>query len=229
MLTRVTITGADDKVDPQALLALSREFPFVEWGILFSVKRVGTPRYPSNGWIGELQGLADGNGVNLSAHLCGADARRLRDSDSWVPLRAFQRYQINGYESPVPRIVRLAAGPRVEFILQARDMGSLALVGQDARSIGYRSASVLFDPSGGRGIESSQWPVPPYLVRMGYAGGIKPENVVDVIRDNIGQVDSPFWIDMESGVRDANDQFDLARVRAVLEKTAPFVVPDSSP
>ena len=226
MLTRVTITGADDKVDPQVLVGLSKEFPFVEWGFLFSAKRAGTQRYPSNPWIGELQGLAESSGMNLSAHLCGADARRLQTSDAWVPFRGFQRYQINGYESPVPRIVRLAASPRVEFILQARDEASLALVGQDARSIGYRSASVLFDPSGGRGVEPFKWPVPPYLVRMGYAGGIKPETVIEVLKD-IGPIDYPFWIDMESGVRDAEDRFDLARVRSVLEKTSPFVVPET--
>jgi len=33
----------------------------------------------------------------------------------------------------------------------------------------------------------------------------------------------PFWIDMESGVRDAEDRFDLGRVRRVLEQTAPLI------
>lgn len=40
-LTRVTITGADDAVEPAELQALSHEFPFVEWGILHSYKRFG--------------------------------------------------------------------------------------------------------------------------------------------------------------------------------------------
>ena len=54
-------------------------------------------------------------------------------------------------------------------------------------------------------------------VRMGYAGGIGPDNVVDVLRD-IGPV-RPTWIDMESGVR-TGDKFDLAKVRRVLEQVA---------
>ena len=69
MLTRVTITGADDDVDPEALLALSREFPFVEWGILYSAKRVGTPRYPTTEWMARLPP------VPKAFHLCGQSAR----------------------------------------------------------------------------------------------------------------------------------------------------------
>jgi phosphoribosylanthranilate isomerase len=83
------------------------------------------------------------------------------------------------------------------------------------------NASLLFDPSGGRGIEPFSWPVPPLGARMGYAGGIGPDNLLDVLRA-IGPVESPFWIDMESGVR-TDDRFDLAKARAVLETAAPFV------
>jgi hypothetical protein len=34
-LTRVTITGADDAVPVEALVAMALEFPFVEWGVLY--------------------------------------------------------------------------------------------------------------------------------------------------------------------------------------------------
>ena len=37
-LTKVTLTGADDFTDPKRLIEISREYPFVEWGILFSLK-----------------------------------------------------------------------------------------------------------------------------------------------------------------------------------------------
>lgn len=46
----VTITGADDDVDPSALEDLSDEFPFVEWGILRSAKREG-PDYMRMKWM----------------------------------------------------------------------------------------------------------------------------------------------------------------------------------
>ena len=41
MLERITVTGADDLVDPAELCAIAADFPFVEWGILFSAKRTG--------------------------------------------------------------------------------------------------------------------------------------------------------------------------------------------
>jgi hypothetical protein len=58
MLTGITITGADDQVDPRELAMLSAEFPFVEWGILMSESRAGTSRYPGQTWMLHLDDLA---------------------------------------------------------------------------------------------------------------------------------------------------------------------------
>ena len=68
-LDRVTITGADDSVDPLQLRALSLEFPFVEWGILVSHSNTictsyPKPRFPSPKWIADLQGL-----VSVTGHV----------------------------------------------------------------------------------------------------------------------------------------------------------------
>ena len=41
ILERVTITGADHDVRPQELVDLWKEFPFVEFGILFSPRQQG--------------------------------------------------------------------------------------------------------------------------------------------------------------------------------------------
>jgi hypothetical protein len=46
MLERVTITGADDSTSIDEMLALSRRFPFVEWGILVSKRHEGSYRFP---------------------------------------------------------------------------------------------------------------------------------------------------------------------------------------
>lgn len=106
--------------------------------------------------------------------------------------------------------------------LQCRSEDTLQEVAHDAAKLGAGRASVLFDPSGGRGIEAFRWPSPPIGCHLGYAGGIKPDQIVDTLKE-IGVVDSPFWIDMESGVR-TDDKFDLAKVRQVLEAAKPFVV-----
>lgn len=51
ILQGVTITGADDHTYIEELMNLSAKFPFVEWGILMSPKRVGTNRFPSGHWM----------------------------------------------------------------------------------------------------------------------------------------------------------------------------------
>ena len=56
----------------------------------------------------------------------------------------------------------------------------------------------------------------------GFAGGIGPDNLVEVLRD-IGPREAPFWIDMESGVRSGRDFFDLGLCREVLRRCALFI------
>lgn len=75
--------------------------------------------------------------------------------------------------------------------------------------------SLLFDPSGGRGIGGHAWPSPPPATRMGYAGGIGPDNIEQVL-DQVAPLGAA-WIDMESGVR-TDDRFDLDKVREVLAR-----------
>lgn len=221
----VTITGADDDVDPSALEDLSREFPFVEWGILRSSKREGTPRYPSRKWV---RGLGD-KLSRLSIHLCGEESRQAQLGlvDTWYDTypTIFTRIQINGYKLADGPIGLKRASTKLvygeTFILPFNDEALALPVACDAAVL--PGGEVLFDPSGGRGVEPFRWATAPAPVRgvvdvrMGYAGGIGPDNVVDVLRD-IGPV-RPTWIDMESGVR-TGDKFDLAKVRRVLEQVA---------
>ncbi len=72
-LTRVTITGADDGTDIKDLIEISKKYPFVEWGILFSPTRnlENQPRYPSHNWIREFLHYTANTKINKSAHLCG--------------------------------------------------------------------------------------------------------------------------------------------------------------
>lgn len=228
-LTRVTISGADDGVEPSELAALSIEFPFVEWGILFSAKRAGEPRYPSAAWRVRL-GKLDAK-LRLSLHLCGAVARALLAGDTDL-LGAvgdeYERIQVNGWHPGNPEFRTVPLGESYEFILQVRSEEDLQLAAREIDAItddalvGWPgSVSALWDCSGGRGLEPFTWPPAPLGVPLGYAGGIGPDNVIDVL-SAIGPVSRDFWIDMESGVR-TDDRFDLAKVRRVLELTAPIV------
>lgn len=229
-LTRVTITGADDAVSHNALDDLSREFMFLELGILHSESKRGTPRYPSLSWC---EHLYDSQSVNLSAHLCGKLARDVLSGDGryvdecvgW----GYQRIQLNGFGQHVGSIGvlihKMHSHPNVEFICQAQNSADLSLV--EFMSHRASNVSALWDLSGGRGIAQNPEFMPQTeFFRIGFAGGITVSNVHDILLAFCKDPDSahlPLWIDIETGARDEHDRFDLDRARALLERAAPFV------
>lgn len=241
----LTITGADDQVDPFKLIELSKEFPFVEWAILHSYTRQGLARYPSIDWLDAFRMEAGDKKVNLAAHLCGEWSRRVQGAHvASLPSPIYRRIQLNGALSPLlgnflwcARTALTMRGRQI--ILQARSEEMLADFVQDAHHNNANSdvyegglppLSVLYDSSGGRGAYTGKWTT--FLgrsteVEVGYAGGIRPSNIVETLETITGLRKAaddvrPFWIDMETGVRDEKDRFDLKRVRDVLEKAAPF-------
>lgn len=230
-LTRVTITGADDGVEPEALFDLSAEFPFVEWGILQSTSQRGRPRFPSESWLEKLidERIAQHGRkrVALSAHLCGKLARcTLEGHESAFIGNAwpFERVQINGFSGdnpPSPEFLGLLKSyPGLEFILQLRSASDWLR----AHEIATDTPNVvgLFDASGGLGVRPTEWPESPSSkLRCGFAGGITPENVSETL-DALSARPESFWIDLESGAR-ISDRFDLNRVRTVIERAANYI------
>ena len=233
MILSVTITGADDAADPNQLAHLSRFYPFVEWAVLFSDKRRGSPRYPSLQWIRRLEDVAAGRAgrMKLAMHLCGAEARlAASEATHFDPGPAWRRVQVNGYEAGAAKREWIPAGSftgrsAFSWILQARSRESLRAVIDDAR---VSSADVLYDPSGGEGKRPDAWPSIPAATSLeesaigfGFAGGIGPDNVAGVLREVTEQNPnlSRVWIDMESGVR-TGETLDLDKVKAVLSAVA---------
>lgn len=235
MLYLVTLTGADDSIDPKQLIELSKKYPFVEWGILVSGKRFGTGRFPSLDWLGRLSDLIhmySDQKINLSCHLCGQYVRDLLKGDFQEMMEQlndvwpiFNRVQINTHGQPHPYtpsfIEFVRAWDRKEFILQY-DNANYHLLVDAVRAA--RNVSTLYDMSHGAGTLPSQWPQSHYLVRNGYAGGLGPDNVeqeLHRIASAAGQ--SNFWIDMETKVRSNSDElFDLAKCEQVLDLMVPF-------
>lgn len=201
----ITFTGVDDDTDPSELIKLADDYP-VEFGLLFSPKRQGIePRYPK---LWTVSWLTEELPLRWSAHLCGADARAwLLEDHCDHDLRGFQRVQVNTADKNAsPALVGHQAAKRnLRGILQCR--GAFPQV---------ESVDVLFDASGGRGISPSDWPQAVNTTFCGYAGGLSPENVAQAVQI-IGTRANRYWIDMESGVRDENDRFSVAKCRAVCE------------
>jgi len=228
MLEKVTITGADDNTNIPQLLELSKEFPFVEWGILVSRRSEGGPRFPSRDWIDEL--IAVSHGLRLSMHVCGVWVRQMfvgelrwNDLPSCFPV--VERIQINTHAqqhaSTSAFVDKLAERPNVQFIFQWDGVNDHLIYAAKAAGL---NVAALFDASGGAGILPKEWLPPADQFPCGYAGGLGPENVVEQIRKIEVICKRPFWIDMERRVRTHDDaRLDMDLVRKVLTNSAQFV------
>jgi phosphoribosylanthranilate isomerase len=230
-ITKVTITGADDSTDRVALWDLFQEFPFVEWGILFSKSKIGTPRYPSVSWLSDFFKLS----VPCAAHFCGWHSREVVEQGNTNLLDTaalnFNRIQINftfkwSKSWDLIPVLRWAKNnPDTSLIFQVNNSNREAIETIEQAKVS-NNIDLLYDNSGGKGkvIEILEPPFP--LSFTGYSGGISPENIEEVANmlfvyfDN----DTDVWIDMESGVR-TDDQLDLKKVRQVLEVCNQFIKP----
>lgn len=238
-LTRITITGADDLVDPEALLDLSLEFPYVEWGVLRGGEdRNGTPRYPTPAWVARLRDVIQTHepAPQWALHLCGSPARHAMAGSPmmFAALNQFKvrpRIQLNGFSKyRLPMLMLAQLMPETEFILQVQQHDAFENV--DLLHEQHTNVSVLWDSSGGRGIDDGWRGIPcPTDIngpRFGWAGGITENNIVEKLELLFASNDAPelsdmqFWVDLESGAR-ADDKFDLAKARRILSLAKPFV------
>lgn len=226
----VTMTGADNSIDPKDLIAISQEFPFVEWGILLSKSQSGSRRVPDKKWMSQLLQLSDDHSldeqINLSAHLCGRWVRELLQGEIFDlakfmgrSLGMFQRIQINTHAEPhnveAKAFLEALKGINRQTIIQFDDVNNhlYYLV----REAGI-DVSPLFDLSHGAGMLPQEWPAP-ITEYCGYAGGLGLDNLVEELQKIENKVDDKtIWIDMETKVRSDNDMvFDLKKVRKCLE------------
>ena len=207
----ITFTGLDERTDLEEVARLADEFDCVEFGVLFSPRKQGRhPRYPGLNVQRQIIDLPAR--VSLAAHLCGAYAR---DVESWPLLGEvmprLDAVQVNNLSPDLDALFRVRQRGDVPFILPTR----AACFPADQRF------SWLHDCSGGRGEVTAEFPQHPTgeshdALIVGFAGGINPDNVLEVIAQINSKQVGPYWLDMESGVR-TDDWLDLSKVRKVLE------------
>jgi len=227
----VTITGADDSIEPHHLINLTAEYPFVEWGILLSKSSEGGTRFPTLEWMRVLRQLRQEHPeLRLCGHLCGRWVRDIVAGNMTFPEERtpiadmFDRFQLNFHAYLHEIDVQRFAAPWMrdnEFIFQIDGVNGHLL--NQARSLGVR-CNPLFDTSGGAGRLPSEWPsyIEPYC---GYAGGLSPGNLDEqmaLITEASGG--RPIWIDVETKVRSNDDQqFDLGLVWNFLKAASKYV------
>ncbi len=204
MISLVTFTGLDSRSNFSAVRAFSEEFPFAEFGILLSL----TPddkdeRYMTIEQIyNMILWLKDD--VRLALHICGSAVNHfVRGTDSNVLdlARHVGRVQLNFNAA------------KADFTIEELNASMASIPGKvitqhfpsNAELVDKVTAAnhqVLFDASGGRGLETTNWLMPFERKTTGYAGGLGPEGIdasIDAIQAASGN--TPVWIDMESRVR----------------------------
>jgi len=217
MLKQVTFTGADATTHIPGMLALSAQFPWIEWGILLPFGD-GSDRFPTYEWVQGFIGavcLAP-HEVKTAAHICPPWTQSFLLNPLAIDAligSAFDRVQINTHAHPYNFISRWQDSvvrdfPR-EYILQLDGVNEENLYGSPGNVTG------LHDLSHGAGILPGSWPKPhPGRNQwVGYAGGLGPHNLAEQIPrilEVAGSTD--IWIDMETHVR-TNGWFDLKKVR----------------
>lgn len=236
--------GADDSVHPNMLGIISHAYPFVEFGVLFRPDKEGEPRYASPEWVQRLSRVANTQEphMKLAAHLCGSRVNEvLLGNDSFLstlPTLGFRRVQINATAvngvdtSRLRESVQAVAEmihryPQIEFILQknqeTQPLWEGLLQSSYCGAVGSLAVNVsmLVDESKGTGVLASSWPTPPEEYKIGYAGGIGPTNIEQVLTDVIKAAQgTPVWIDMESSLRSIKndkDVFDLDKCYEVID------------
>jgi hypothetical protein len=224
IINKVTFTGADDKTDIKVLKELQREFSFVEWGILIA-SNPGRNRYPTDEWILNLKN----KGLNLALHICSKWSRDIMSNGNpEIRFDFFDRYQINFNFFHTPHNLEnynklITTFPNKKFILQS-NLSNDKFIEQIIASYNSSNTNILYDSSGGRGTEIKTVKEPFKGLYTGYSGGLKPENVYEIC-DKIysNKNTSKVWIDMETGVRDDNDNFDLDKCYRVLKIVDSFI------
>lgn len=239
MLNKVAVNGVDTTTDLKELAELSREFPFVEWGILFS-RNPPRLRYPPEEWVNtELRKAWNGcKSMKLCMHLCGDYAREICNAnwkfldDLLIMWTMADRVQVN-----IRNIMQNAQtiywelrhrlyhgiheyNKRNTPIIIQTDSFQSELLREEFR---FNCVQALYDMSGGTGALPGDWPANDVKFYCGYGGGLNPENVEEQIQKISEVAKRPYWIDVESGVR-TKDKFDIVKTRDFLEKSAKYVV-----
>jgi len=215
IIQSITISGADDKVRLEDMVEFSKKYPQVEWGILASTSRLGTPRYPRLEWIADC----DKTALTKSLHFCGQIMRDVVMGKTVdLPIDNFQRIQLNiGNKISSIDPNDFAKGIRSLHPKTTIVQISSAIPPHIMQVIRSEKCHVLYDGSGGFGILRPFYD-PPCDVFTGYAGGLNPDNISEELcRIEKVAPSTPIWIDVESGIR-TNDAFDWSKVERFVQR-----------
>lgn len=210
-LHRVTITGADDSTDIQEMMAVSRQYPFVEWGILVSKSNTVNhkhehrpyeepsynPRWPSMDWQRMLVLAAKEQAdtkepfrhPHFAVHACGSMIFSLINGESQAldiapAIHISERVQLNFHGQP-----HTVSRPS-KFVSALLPWNKRWIFQADGVNnhlcewafLAGLKAEPLHDKSHGAGILTGFERLEMPAARYGYAGGLGPDNVTGALQ-----------------------------------------------
>lgn len=205
--TFIAFTGVDSADCLLGMKELARHYP-IEWGVLIDDAKVDDVLFANSELREELLAAS---GLRYAAHVCGEQAGYIANSPekAGLNLAGFQRLQVNHSFSgsnleQIENCVRFGRTQTLRTMLQCLDNFPT-----DTR------LDWLYDTSFGTGKSPNRWPPLPHGGPLcGYSGGIRAENVREILSAISALRGSQYFIDMESGVR-TNGRFDLEKCEAV--------------
>ncbi len=225
--TKLTFTGvdADTDIGAVAVIITGDRGGLIEIGILRSPDKAGAhPRFPDRHVIEKLTDALPWQ--QLAFHLCDGyaemAARRQWDALARdVDLARIGRIQVNLPDYSDDEIAALQ-----EF---AAHTGKPVIV-QWRKPFRYIPGLYLLqDHSAGRGLLPGQWAKVDAESRalghaVGYAGGLSPDNIAEKMAEiETAKGAHPAWLDCASGVRDADNRFDLDKVTRMIGLVFPEI------
>ena len=222
MIDLVTFTGVDAETSLGRLAELSERYPRVEFGVLVGSQVGGI--FPTLDVVEGLKERGIGEGFRTALHLCGRYARAAvrpdtSDSALWEMCAGFGRVQVNLHGDWFDPESILVTREGIEAFADRVDAEHVILQhrgGWDTIPSLHEKVEYLFDRSEGGGVVSfADWPEPSLqLPRMGYSGGLGPDNINRAVDFAAAHPEATMWFDMESRIRSAG-LLDLGAVESV--------------
>lgn len=242
----ITFTGIDNSTDVETLVDLSRKYPHIEWGIMFSSHFQGVARNPSYDWIAQLAVAAHYEPtLHLSAHLTGGFVRQyLKMPDACnvmdnldLLFAPFQRIQINHrytQYSPeaIPHIIanireRIQNTSKTVITLEnTRNQAITQALTREPlpnHALLYDAALGCYGWNGFHECDTEPIRSPHPAVPTGYACGITADTLLDALIRIETNVPKHYatWVDIRRGFTTDGDGIDCDKIERIMNAIDP--------
>lgn len=227
-LVMVSFVGVDYQTKFEDLLEFRDANIAYEFSVLYSdSKNDSHTRYPGHDFCSRFLSWSHDNKICHSIHLCGSSIDRFLVEDPYVLELCDKSNRIqlnlnikkyNDHKQLSDSILRIASKYNYCIILQKNETKKKfnEVFLERMKATDEISLSWLNDASGGFGREIEQITMPDSDIFTGFAGGIKPENVIKIVKliekENTNEI--PYYIDMESGIRE-NNLFSITKCQEI--------------